>query len=104
MNRTFIRYALTAACKFGMRGGIIDATREGRPLEYLGAQKQVVADLSRELLLNCKVYRARSMLAPPSRALLTPTDLIACCAKRAYIMNTDELEAPEYATEPRLPV
>lgn len=31
------------------------AIREGRPLEYLGAQKPVVADLSRELLLNRKV-------------------------------------------------
>jgi hypothetical protein len=46
------------------------------------------------------------MPAPPNSdgAQSTPTDLIACCAVLAYNLNTDELEAPEYATEPRLPV
>lgn len=46
------------------------------------------------------------MPAPPNLdgAQSTPTDLIACCAVLAYNMNTDELEAAEYATEPRLPV
>ncbi len=55
MNCTFIRYVLAAVCKFAMRGDIIDAIREGRLLECFGALKQVVANLSRELLVNRKV-------------------------------------------------
>lgn len=108
MNCGFIWYAHAAAArKNGVRGDIVDAVRERRPPTYLTAEEQIVVDFTRELLQHRNVSKSTFDAATTKlgrRAVLTLTNLIACYAVLAYNMNTYELEAPEHATEPRLPV
>lgn len=108
MNCGFIWYAHAAeAKKAGVRGDIVDAVRERRPLTNLTAEEKIATDFTRELLQNRKVSKSTYDAAIGKlgrRAVLTLTNLIACYAVLAYNMNTFELEAPDHATEPRLPV
>ena len=64
-------------------------------------------DFTRELLRNRKVGKATFDRASASfgrRGTMTLTNLVACYATLAYVMNTYELEAPVHATEKALPV
>ncbi len=103
MSCAFIWYAHAAAARqTGVRGEIVDAIRERRPLANLDPDEQAVVDFTRELLQTRKVSRATFEAATTRlgrRGTLTLTNLIACYAVLAYNMNAYELEAPAHATE-----
>src|SRR5688572_14829760 len=97
----------TAAREVGLPGAIVDDIREKRALAGLSVDEQAAVDFTRELLRNRKVGAATFDRATASfgrRGTLTLTNLVACYATLAYLMNTYELEAPAHATEPPLPV
>ena len=108
MDCAYIWYAHAAAAReIGVRGDIVDNIREKRSLSGLGPDEQTAVDFTRELLRNHKVSKKTFEQASASfgqRGTLTLTNLVACYATLAYIMNTYELEAPSHATEPSLPV
>ena len=107
MNCAFIWYAHAAeAKKAGVRGDIVDAIRDKRPLTGLAPEEQTAVHFARELLQNRKVSKATYDAAISKfgqRGTMTLTNLVACYAVLAYNMNTFELEAPAHATEPALP-
>ena len=95
------------ARKIGVRGDIIDNIRENRTVTGLDKDQQAAVDFTRELLRSRKVSQATFDRATASfgrRGALTLTNLVACYAVLAYVMNTYELEAPAHATEKSLPV
>ena len=108
MDCAYIWQAHAAAAReIGLRGNIIDGLREKRALTGLDPEEQTAVDFTRELLRNRKVTRATFDRASASfgrRGTLTLTNLVACYATLAYVMNTYEVEAPTHATEPGLPV
>ena len=96
-----------AALEVGVPREIVDSIREKRALSGLGADEQAAVDFTRELLRNRKVGKAtfdRATASFGQRGTLTLTNLVACYATLAYVMNTYELEAPAHATERALPV
>jgi 4-carboxymuconolactone decarboxylase len=103
MGCAFIWYAHAAAARqAGVRGDIVDTTRDKRPLANLDPDEQAVVDFTRELLQNRKVSRPTFDAATArfgQRGVMTLTNLIACYAVLAYNMNTYELEAPAHPTE-----
>jgi 4-carboxymuconolactone decarboxylase len=108
MDCAYIWQAHAAAARaIGVRGEIVDNLREKKALTGLGAGEQAAVDFTRELLRDRKVSRAtfdRANQTFGRRGALTLTNLIACYATLAYVMNTYEVEAPTHATEPGLPV
>ena len=108
MDCAFIWYAHAApARQAGVRGDVVDAIREKRPLTNLEPDEQTVVDFTRELLQQRKVSRATFDAATSrfgQRGTMTLTNLIACYAVLSYNMNTYELQAPAHATEKPLPV
>jgi 4-carboxymuconolactone decarboxylase len=108
MNCAFIWYAHAAAARqAGVRGDVVDAIREKRPLTNLEPDEQTVVDFTRELLQQRKVSRLTFDAAASrfgQRGTMTLTNLIACYAVLSYNMNTYELQAPAHATEKPLPV
>jgi 4-carboxymuconolactone decarboxylase len=107
MDCAFIWYAHAAAARqAGVRGDIVDNTREKRALTNLDPDETIVVNFTRELLQNRKVQKSTFDAAKAKfglRGTLTLTNLIASYAVLAYNMNTFELEAPAHATEPGLP-
>ena len=107
MGCDFIWYAHAAAArKIGIRGDIIDNTREQKPLTDLAPDEQIVVDFALEMLRNRKVSQATFDAASAQfgqRGTMTLTNLVACYAVLAYNMNTYELAAPEHPTEKGLP-
>ena len=107
MDCAYIWYAHAAAARAaGVGGDIIDRIREKRPLTGLHPEEQTVVDFTHELLRNRRVGQETFDRASKSfgkRGTLTLTNLIACYAQLAYIMNTYQLEAPSHATESALP-
>src|SRR5262252_3465409 len=108
MDCAFIWYAHAAAARqAGVRGDVVDAIREKRPLTNLEPDEQTVVDFTRELLRQRKVSRPTydaAALRFGQRGTMTLTNLIACYAVLSYNMNTYELQAPAHATEKPLPV
>jgi 4-carboxymuconolactone decarboxylase len=108
MDCAFIWYAHAAAARqAGVRGDVVDAIREKRPLANLEPDEQTVVDFTRELLQQRKVSRPTFDAATSrfgQRGTMTLTNLIACYAVLSYNMNTYELQAPAHATEKPLPV
>jgi 4-carboxymuconolactone decarboxylase len=108
MGCAFIWYAHAAAARTaGVRGDVVDAIREQRPLTGLDPDEQAAVDFTRELLQQRKVSRATFDAATArfgQRGTMTLTNLIACYAVLAYNMNTYELQAPEHPTEKALPM
>src|SRR5262245_16553778 len=106
MGCAFIWYAHAAAArKAGVRGDVVDAIRERRPLADLDPDEQTVVDFTRELLRDRRASRPTFDAATVrlgQRGTMTLTNLIACYAVLAYNMNTYELEAPAHPTEPAL--
>jgi 4-carboxymuconolactone decarboxylase len=107
MSCGFIWYAHAAeARKIGVRGDIIDAIRERRPLTNLAPEEKAAVDFARELLANRKVAQPTFETATRhfgQRGVMTLTNLVACYAVLAYNMNTYELQPPTHATEPAPP-
>ena len=108
MDCAYIWQAHAAAARgAGVPGDIVDSLREKRALTGLDPEEQTAVDFTRELLRNRKVSRTTFDRASASfgrRGTLTLTNLVACYATLAYIMNAYELEAPAHATEQALPV
>jgi 4-carboxymuconolactone decarboxylase len=108
MDCPYIWHAHAAAAReVGVPRDIVDNIREKRAPAGLAADEQAAVDFTRELLRNRKVAPATFDRATASfgrRGTLTLTNLVACYATLAYIMNTYELEAPAHATEAALPV
>ena len=108
MDCAFIWYAHAAAARqAGVRGDVVDAIREKRPLANLEPDEQTVVDFTRELLQQRKVSRLTFDAATArfgQRGTMTLTNLIACYAVLSYNMNAYELQAPAHATEKPLPV
>ena len=108
MDCAFIWYAHAAAARqAGVRGDVVDAIREKRPLANLEPDEQTVVDFTRELLQQRKVSRPTFDAATSrfgQRGTMTLTNLIASYAVLSYNMNTYELQAPAHATEKPLPV
>ena len=108
MDCAFIWYAHAAAARqAGVRGDVVDAIREKRPLANLEPDEQTVVDFTRELLRQRKVSRPTFDAATSrfgQRGTMTLTNLIASYAVLSYNMNTYELQAPAHATEKPLPV
>jgi len=108
MDCAFIWYAHAAAARqAGVRGDVVDAIREKRPLANLEPDEQTVVDFTRELLQQRKVSRPTFDAATSrfgQRGTMTLTNLIACYAVLSYNMNTYELQAPAHATETPPPV
>lgn len=108
MNCAYIWQAHAAATrKIGVRGDIIDNLREQRALTGLSKEQQAAVDFTRELLRNRKAGKAAFDAATACfgrRGVLTLTNLVACYAMLAYLMNTYEMEAPVHVAEPALPV
>jgi 4-carboxymuconolactone decarboxylase len=106
MSCAFIWYAHAGAARqAGVRGDIVDAVREKRPLTDLDPEEQTVVDFTRELLQSRRVSRATFEAATArlgQRGTMALTNLIACYAVLAYNMNTYELEAPAHPTEKAL--
>lgn len=107
MNCAFIWHAHAASARnIGVRGDIIDNLRERRPLSGLEPDQQAAVDYTRELLQNRKVGQTtfdRASACFGQRGTLALTNLVACYAVLAYVMNAYELEVPKHATEPALP-
>ena len=107
MSCAFIWYAHAAAArKAGVRDDIVDGIRERRALANLDPEEQTVVDFTRELLQDRTVSRPTFDAAAArfgQRGTMTLTNLIACYAVLAYIMNAYALEAPAHPTEPALP-
>jgi 4-carboxymuconolactone decarboxylase len=108
MDCAYIWQAHAAAAReVGVRGDIVDNLREKQALKDLAPDEQTAVDFTRELLRNRKVGKAtfdRATASFGKRGTLTLTNLVACYATLAYVMNTYELEAPVHAKEPGLPV
>jgi 4-carboxymuconolactone decarboxylase len=108
MDCAYIWQAHAAAAReIGLRGDIVDNLREKRPLTSLEPDEQNAVDFTRELLQKRKVSKAtfdRTSASLGQRGTLALTNLIACYATLAYVMNAYELEAPTHAAEPSLPV
>ena len=108
LDCVYIWFAHAAAARAaGIRGEIVDAIRDKRPLLGLADDEQTAVDFARELLRNRRVDRAtfeRALRSFGRRGTLTLTNLVACYAMLAYDMNALELEAPAHPTEPPLPV
>jgi 4-carboxymuconolactone decarboxylase len=108
MNCAFIWYAHAAAARqAGVRNDVVDGIRERRALINLAPDEETAVKFTCELLRDRKVDRATFDAATAQlgqRGVMTLTNLIACYAVLAYNMNTYELEAPQHATEPALPV
>jgi 4-carboxymuconolactone decarboxylase len=108
MDCAYIWFAHAAAArKAGVRGEIVDAIREKRPLTGLKPDEQTMVDFAREQLRNRKVSRAtfdRATAAFGQRGTMTLTNLVAQYAGLALFMNTYELPAPAHPTEKALPV
>lgn len=108
MDCAYIWYAHAAAARdAGVRGEIVDSIRGKRALTALNPDEQTAVDFARELLRNRKVSQPTFDRASASfgrRGTLTLTNLIACYATLAYVMNAYELEAPGDAKEKALPV
>ena len=107
MGCAYIWWAHAAAAReIGVRGDIIDDLREKRPLKNLSPEQQAAVDFTRELLATRRVSKPvfdRASAAFGQRGTLALTNLVACYATLAYVMNTYELEEPVQATEPGLP-
>jgi 4-carboxymuconolactone decarboxylase len=108
MDCAYIWQAHAAAAReAGVRGDIVDNIREKRALTNLDPDEQTAVHFARELLRNRKVSQAtfdRASASFGQRGTMTLTNLIACYATLAYLMNAYELEAPAHATEQTLPV
>jgi len=108
MDCAYIWQAHAAAARAaGVRGDIVDNIREKRALTNLDPDEQTAVHFARELLRNRKVSQPtfdRASASFGQRGTLTLTNLIACYATLAYLMNTYELEAPAHATEQALPL
>jgi 4-carboxymuconolactone decarboxylase len=108
MNCAFIWYAHSAAARqAGVRDDIVDGIREKRALTSLAPDEETAVRFARQMLENRKVDKATFDAATAQfgqRGVMTLTNLVACYAVLAYNMNTYELEAPQHATEPALPV
>jgi 4-carboxymuconolactone decarboxylase len=108
MNCGFIWYAHAAAARqAGVRNDVIDDIRENRALTDLAPDEEIAVRFAREVLQDRKVGKATFDAATAQfgqRGVMTLTNLVACYAVLAYNMNTYELEAPQHATEPALPV
>lgn len=108
MDCAYIWYAHAAAAReLGVRGDVVDKIREKRLVTGLDNEAQTALEFTRELLRSRKVAQKTFDRATQSfgrRGTLTLTALIGCYATLAYLMNTYELEAPEHASEPPLPV
>ncbi|HKA45763.1 MAG TPA: carboxymuconolactone decarboxylase family protein [Burkholderiales bacterium] len=108
MDCAYIWYAHAAAARAaGVRDYIVDSIRGKQALTGLEPDEQLVVDFARELLRSRKVSQPTFDRASASfgrRGTLTLTNLIACYAALAYLMNACELEAPAHATEQALPV
>jgi 4-carboxymuconolactone decarboxylase len=108
MDCPYIWFAHAASAReIGVRGDVIDAIREKRPVTDLGADEQVAADFTRELLRSRKVGQAtfdRATKIFGRRGTMTLTTLIASYANLAYFMNAYEMDVPPHATEKPLPV
>lgn len=97
----------SAAREIGVRGDVVDNLREKQALTGLKPDEQAAVDFARELLRKRKVSQPafdRASAAFGRRGTLTLTNLVACYATLAYVMNTYELEAPVHAKEKGLPV
>lgn len=103
MGCGFIWYAHAASArKAGVRGDIIDNTRERQPLTNLDPDEQTVVNFTLELLQNRKVSQGTFDAASSrfgQRGTMLLTNLVATYAVLAYNMNTYELQAPEHPTE-----
>lgn len=108
MDCAYIWQAHAAAAReIGVRGDVVDNLREKKSLTGLDENQQAAVDFTRELLRNRKVGKGTFDRASASfgrRGTLALTNLVACYATLAYVMNTYELEAPRHATEKGLPV
>ena len=108
MDCAFIWHAHAAAARQAdIRGDIVDAIRDKKPLPNLDPDQRTVVDFTRELLQNRRVSQPTfdaAMTRFGRRGMMTLTNLVACYAALAYNMNTYELEAPEHPTEGALPV
>src|SRR5439155_26852337 len=95
MSCAFIWHAHAAAARrAGVRDGIVDNIREGRPLANLDPEEQTAVDFTRELLQNRKVSRVTFDAATArfgQRGTMALTNLIACYAVLAYNMNAYDL-------------
>jgi 4-carboxymuconolactone decarboxylase len=107
MGCAFIWYAHAAAARqAGVRGDVVDAIREKRPVVNLESDEQTAVDFTRELLQHRRVSRPTFDAATArfgQRGTMALTNLIACYAVLAYNMNIYDLEAPAHPTEPPLP-
>jgi 4-carboxymuconolactone decarboxylase len=108
MNCAFIWYAHAAAARqAGLRNDIVDNIRENRALTNLAPDEEIAVRFARQVLRDRKVDKATFDAATAQfgrRGVMTLTNLVASYAVLAYNMNTYELEAPQHATEPALPV
>jgi 4-carboxymuconolactone decarboxylase len=108
MDCAYIWQAHAAAARgIGVHGDIVDNLRENKPLTNLQPDEKVAVDFARELLRDRKVSKSTFDRAGETfgrRGTLTLTNLVACYATLAYVMNTYELEAPVHASEKPLPV
>ena len=108
MNCAFIWYAHAAAARqAGLRNDIVDNIRETRALTNLAPDEEIAVRFARQVLRDRKVDKATFDAATAQfgrRGVMTLTNLVASYAVLAYNMNTYELEAPQHATEPALPV
>ena len=108
MDCAYIWFAHAASAReIGVRGDVIDAIREKRPVTGLAADEQAAADFARELLRNRKVGQAtfdRATRTFGQRGTMTLSMLIASYASLAYFMNAYEMDVPAHPTEKPLPV
>ena len=108
MDCAYIWQAHAAAARgIGVHGDIVDNLREKKALANLQPDEQAAVDFARELLRDHKVSKAtfdRASEVFGRRGTMTLTNLVACYATLAYVMNTYELDAPVHETEKALPV
>ncbi len=96
-----------AARNAGVSDAVIDALREKRPLPDMNAQEQAVVNYCQEFYGSHKVSDGAFQAALDQfgvQQLVELTTLMGHYAQTSFILNAFEVQLPDGATEPVLPV
>ena len=96
-----------AARREGVSDALIDALREKQPLPHIGDDERAVINYVNEFYVNHRVSNETFQAALDQfgpQHLVELTALMGNYAQTAFVLNAFEVELPEGATEPVLPV
>jgi 4-carboxymuconolactone decarboxylase len=96
-----------AARRAGVSDAVIDALREKRPLPAMSSQEQAIVNYCQEFYTTHQVAGDTFQTALDqfgTQQLVELTTLMGHYAQTSFILNAFEVQLPDGATEPVLPV